>query len=72
MTSPRGVDAVLADALRDSGLTQRAIGFRLGLSAQAVSDRMRGRTSWTTREVPVVCQLLNLDVAHVYDEGLHR
>lgn len=58
----------VADLIRDAadryGLGQSALAARLGVSRQAVSARMTGRTPWTLSEVATLARLLDLD-AHV-------
>lgn len=65
-TNKQTVTTILTAYLRATGLSQDQIGYRLGLSRQAVSDRMRGRTLWTSEELPTVCQLVGLSVGDLY------
>lgn len=50
-------------AVRASGLTQEAIGRRLGIGRTAVAQRMTGRTPWTLAEAIVLADLLGTPVA---------
>lgn len=53
----------------ESGMTQDAVGRRLGLSRASVSDRLRGRTRWTTAELPVVAQMLGISMLDLLGES---
>ena len=61
----------VADLIRDAadryGLSQSSLAARLGMSRQAVSARMTGRTPWTVAEVSALCQLLDLDPYVILD-----
>lgn len=62
------IDLLISDLLRDSGMTQAAVARRLGLSRPSVSDRFRGRTRWTTAELPVVAQMLGMSVSDLLED----
>ena len=63
---PPTIEQVVADALAATGLSQAQVAYRLGMSRQALSDRLRGRTRWTTTDLPVACQLAGVSVSAVY------
>lgn len=52
----------IAAAIRRSPLTQTEIGHRLGLSKQAMSDRMVGRTRWSLADVVEIAAILEVSV----------
>lgn len=58
------VSDLIREASRRSGLGQEALAGVLGMSRQAISARMTGRTPWTLSEVATLARLLDLD-AHV-------
>ena len=58
------VSDLIREASTRSGLDQSALAGRLGMSRQAISARMTGRTPWTLSEVAALARLLDLD-AHV-------
>lgn len=60
------LEDVIARALRAQGLSQKTIAHRLGLSQQAVSDRITGKTHWRTTELPVVAQLCGTSLRNLY------
>lgn len=64
-------DARVADLVRaaadDHGFTQVTLAGRLGITRQALSARLCGRTRWTLSEVSTLAQLLDLDVHALLD-----
>lgn len=66
MPKPPTIEQVIADALAATGLSHAQIALRLGMSRQAVTDRLRGRTRWTTTDLPPACQLAGITVTDAY------
>lgn len=58
MSFTRTVQAVM----EAEGLAQADLGVIVGLSQQAVSDRMTGRTSWRLAELEALANALNREL----------
>lgn len=65
---PDPIQVRVSQLVDDSGMTQHAVARRLGLSRSSVSDRLRGRTRWTTAELPVVAQMLGVSMSDLLDQ----
>lgn len=55
----------VSDAVRESGMSQVQVARLLGMSPQAVRDRLRGRTRWSLAEVAAIAKHLDLDAAEI-------
>lgn len=62
------IDARLSALIHDSGMTQAAVARRLGMSRTSLGDRLRGRTRWTTAELPVVAQMLGMSMLDLLED----
>lgn len=51
------------------GLTQHDVARHLGISQQAVSDRLRGETVWNVNELADVALLLDVTAASLLVDG---
>lgn len=56
------IQILVRAALVESGLKQTAVAPRLGISRPALSDRLRGRTRFTTAELPAVAAVLGMSL----------
>lgn len=57
--------AVVREAIKRRGLTQVQVGVALGLSQQAVSDRLRGRSRLTVHDLERLAGLLEVPVSEL-------
>lgn len=68
-------DAATADEVRAAMArkrkTQNDVAGELGLSRQAVSDRLRGRTPWTVSEIHQLARLLDVPACALVDPLAH-
>lgn len=56
------IQILVRAALVESGLKQTAVAPRLGISRPALSDRLRGRTRFTTAELPAIASMLGMSL----------
>lgn len=68
MALSNAVDQRMTDAIRASSVRPSRVADALGLSRQAVSDRLHGRTRYVAAEVPVIAALLGITVAELLGE----
>ena len=50
---------LLKGALAEKGVTQTVISERLGISRQAVNNKVNGKSVLTVRDVAAICELLD-------------
>lgn len=62
----------IRQAVREAGVTQDAVAKQLHLSRQAVQDRLRGRTRWTTQEAAVLARVLGVRLVDLLDDPVQR
>lgn len=48
-----------------AGYTAQAFGAAIGLTQQAISARLNGRTPWTVEEAMAACDVLELDYKEI-------
>ena len=74
MTSPTRRRYTASDLIRGAAardrLPQGDLADSLGMSRQALSARITGRTGWTLSELRTVAQLLGLDFYELVDASL--
>ncbi|MDO8107132.1 helix-turn-helix transcriptional regulator [Isoptericola sp. b441] len=61
------VTATVRQVLRERHLSQEQLGEVLGLSQQAVSDRLRGRTRFSLRDLDALARHLGVPVAELLE-----
>lgn len=55
----------------EQGYTQGALAKEMGITEQALSNKLLGKTDFTLREVVEVCNILNADPIIFFDPSLH-
>lgn len=59
----------IASAVKASDYTQILLAHLLGLTPQAMSDRMRGRTRWTLSDAQQLAPLLGVTLDELVGQG---
>ena len=69
MASPSPIAVAVRREMRSAHLSQTALATELGISQQAVSDRLRGHTPFTVEQLLTVASLLGVSIAALTDEA---
>lgn len=69
LTHTERVTRNLRAEMSRAGINQTAVAAHLGLSQQAISRRMSGRTSFTVDELAHVAELLGVSVSVLFGEA---
>lgn len=62
----------IRSAVDSSGIRQESLASRLHMSRQALQDRLRGRTRWTTVEKESLAHVLGMALLELEDDPVER
>lgn len=62
----------IRSAVASSGVRQESLASHLHMSRQALQDRLRGRTRWTTQEAAVLARVLGVRLVDLLDDPVQR